>query len=228
MYNKYGDIMDIDNLLNKVKFNLKQLDEYGFIKEDDKYIYSDYILNGEFRVDVTIYNNKLTSKVFDSNTNLEYYSVKVKDNVGEYVGKVREEYYKVIKNIVDNCSSKELFNSNQANRLATYIILKYKSKPEFLWDKTPDCGVFRQKENEKWFGIIMQVNKNKLDNKTNKEVEVLNVKLNPSEIEELLQREGYYKAYHMNGKYWISIALDDTLDDKEIINLIDKSFILTK
>ena len=91
MYNKYGDIMDIDNLLNKVKFNLKQLDEYGFIKEDDKYIYSDYILNGEFRVDVTIYNNKLTSKVFDSNTNLEYYSVKVKDNVGEYVGKVREE-----------------------------------------------------------------------------------------------------------------------------------------
>ena len=74
----------------------------------------------------------------------------------------------------------------------------------------------------------MQVNKNKLDNKTNKEVEVLNVKLNPSEIEELLQREGYYKAYHMNGKYWISIALDDTLDDKEIINLIDKSFILTK
>lgn len=220
--------MDIDNLLSRVKFNLKLLDEYGFVKDKDNYIYSTYIMNDEFRVDVTIYNNQLSSKVIDNNTELEYYSVKVKGNVGEYVGRVRDEYYGVIKDIVDNCSSKELFNSSQANRLATYIILKYKARPEFLWDKTPTCGVFRHKENEKWFGIIMLVDKFKLDNKTNKEVEVLNVKLDPSEIEKLLEKDGYYKAYHMNGKYWISIVLDDTLDDKEIINLIDKSFILTK
>jgi len=228
MYNMFGGIMDIDNLLNKVKFNLKLLDEYGFIKENDKYIYSDYIMNGDFRVDITIYNNKLTSKVFDSNTNYEYYSVYIKDNVGEFVGKVREEYYNLIKNIVDNCSSKELFNNNQTNRLATYIILKYKSKPEFLWDKTPDCAVFRHKENNKWFGIIMQVDRYKLDNRLHQEVEVLNIKLDPSLIEKLLNVNGFYKAYHMNGKYWISIILDETITDKVITELIDKSFILTK
>lgn len=220
--------MDIEQLLSRVRFNLKALDEYGFIKEDDTYIYSTYIMNDEFRVDISIYNNQLTSKIYDNNTDLEYYSVYVKDNVGSYVGKVREEYYKVIKDVVDNCSSKELFVFNQTNRIATYIILKYKSKPEFLWDKTPTCGVFRHKENDKWFSIIMLVDKYKLDNKTHKNVEVMNLKLDPSEIEELLTKNGYYKAYHMNGKYWISIILDDTLSDKEISELIDKSFILTK
>ena len=39
-----------------------------------------------------------------------------------------------------------------------------------------------------------------------------------------LKKEGFYKAYHMNKKSWISIILNDTLNNKEIYELIDESY----
>ena len=44
------------------------------------------------------------------------------------------------------------------------------------------------------------------------------------QIENYLSKIGYYEAYHMNKKKWISIILDDTLKDEEIISLLDKSY----
>ena len=220
--------MDINDLLKKVKFNNNELLDYGFIKEDNNYKYSKMIMNNEFRVDVIISNNKLSSKVIDNSVNEEYYSVFVKDNKGEYVGRVREEYYNVIKDIVDKCSSKEYFIYKQTNRICKYIIIKYFAKPEFLWDSSPDCGVFRHKDNNKWFGIIMNIDKYKLDGINHKDIEVINIKIDQNNLDELLKINGIYRAYHMNKKMWVSIILDDTLDDKDIINLIDKSFINTK
>ena len=77
------------------------------------------------------------------------------------------------------------------------------------------------------FGIIMDINKNKID-KQNKLIEIINVKLDNKVIEELIKKEGYYKAYHMNKKSWITIILDDTLKDEEIIKYIDESYNIIK
>ena len=73
----------------------------------------------------------------------------------------------------------------------------------------------------------MEINKNKLT-KENKLVEVMNVKLPPDLINDLLKKEGFYKAYHMNKKYWISFILDDSIKDQELEELINISFTLTK
>ena len=90
------------------------------------------------------------------------------------------------------------------------IYKKYKVKPEFLWDTSPDNGVFRNKYNKKWFGIILNVSKNKLDsNYKQEEVEVINMKLNKIMINELLKEKGFFKAYHMNKKSWISIIFSN-------------------
>lgn len=35
---------------------------------------------------------------------------------------------------------------------------------------------------------------------------------------------GIYPSYHLSKKSWISIILDDTLSDKEIMNLVDLSY----
>lgn len=51
-------------------------------------------------------------------------------------------------------------------------------------------------------------------------VEVLNIKVKESEIDNLLNKDGYYEAFHMNKRNWISIILDDTLSDLVIQNLI--------
>ncbi len=53
------------------------------------------------------------------------------------------------------------------------------------------------------------------------------MKLPPSKIANLLNQKGYYKAYHMNKDNWITIILDDTLKDQEILNLIKQSHAFT-
>ena len=51
----------------------------------------------------------------------------------------------------------------------------------------------------------------------------MNVKLDKDEITELLKTRGFYPAYHMNKKNWITILLDDTISDEVIMCLIEKS-----
>ena len=73
----------------------------------------------------------------------------------------------------------------------------------------------------------MNINKTKLG-KENIKVEIINVKLNPEKIKQLIIKKGYYPAYHMNKKNWITITLDDTLEDEIIEKLIDESYELVK
>ena len=52
----------------------------------------------------------------------------------------------------------------------------------------------------------------------------LNLKLGSDKVDKLLKRKGFYLAYHMNKKDWITVILNDTLDDDEIIDLLDESY----
>ena len=48
--------------------------------------------------------------------------------------------------------------------------------------------------------------------------------LNEEAVQKLVKQKGFYKAYHMNKKSWITIVLNDTLDDSMIKKLIDESY----
>lgn len=58
-------------------------------------------------------------------------------------------------------------------------------------------------------------------------VEVLNLKADPNRIPALTCRPGIYRAWHMNKKHWISVLLDETLPDEEVLQLIEASWQLT-
>ena len=73
----------------------------------------------------------------------------------------------------------------------------------------------------------MNVPKNKLGLNSEEEIEIINLKLKPEEIENLLKKKGYYSAYHMNKKNWLTITLDNTLTDEDLMKLIDQSYTLT-
>ena len=70
----------------------------------------------------------------------------------------------------------------------------------------------------------MDIPFNKIDKNKSGLIEVINVKINPNDKDNLLKIEGIYEAYHMNKKSWISIILDDTLSDDLISELIDNSY----
>lgn len=114
------------------------------------------------------------------------------------------------------------FASDQANRIANLIYERYGVKLDFPWKD--DNGVFRHLDNNKRFSLIMYVKWNALlkDGNT-RMVNIMNLK-----SEEHYDIDGIYPAYHMNHKSWISLALDDTLSDSLIMELVSKSYNLTK
>ena len=213
-----------EEIFKKSNVNFKKVKEYGFIETKDNYTYEKEFLNNEFKAIINIdKEGKVKGKVIDLSLNEEYLNIRIKSQDGSFVNKVRNSYKDILIDIKNKCFNTETFIFKQTNRITNYIINKYKDNPEFLWDKYPGCGIFRNKNNNKWYAIVMNIDKSKIDNKTG-EIEIINVKLEEETISNLINKKGYYKAYHMNKKSWITIILDDTLTDKEITKLIDESY----
>lgn len=152
-------------IFKKAKIDINKLNDYGFKKEKDYYIYNKKIMN-TFNVEIIVKDDKLTGKIIDTELDEEYTNFRVEKNTGEFVNKVREEYRKILEDIKNNCTL------------------------------------------EKGTG----------------EIEIINVKVEENMLKELLKQKGFYEAYHMNKKYWLTIVLDDTVDDEIIFSLIDNSF----
>ena len=109
-----------------------------------------------------------------------------------------------------------------------YVKTKYRSEIESLWMRYPSYGVFRHKDNQKWYGIIMDIPRSKLGLPGDETVDVLDIK--PGDLflrDLLLKQDGFFPGYHMNHGSWISVVLDGTVEFEEIRGLIDRSFMAT-
>ena len=211
------------DVFKRCSVNYDKLIQYGFTKNNDSYIYEKEFLDNSFKAIIKIDKDGIINgKVIDNETLDEYTNIRLEIS-GEFVNKVREEYKNILLDIRNNCFDNNYFISEQANRITKYIKDKYLSDPEFLWDKFKGYGVFRNNNNNKWFGIIMNIDLAKLSNGSG-EVEIINVKIKENKVSDLLNKKGYFKAYHMNKKDWISIVLNDTLKDNEILLLVDESY----
>lgn len=210
-------------IFKKSVINFDKLLPYGFEKSADRYIISKNILKDSFRIDVEISPSGLVKgKIYDLSFGEEYTNYRIETQTGKFVNQIRSEFEDFLTDIREHCTKANYFLTNQANRLAGLIMKQYGDAPEFLWDKSPGSGVFRNPRNGKWYGLIMNINKSKIDT-GDEDVEVLNVKLAEDEVQHLLNQKGFYKAYHMNKKNWISVLLDDTLRDEEIISYLEES-----
>ena len=217
-----------EELFRKAKVDFDKIIEYGFRKDKSLYKYSKNIMDNTFRVDIEIsLEGIVKGKVYDLSFVDEYTNFRIEDNIGSFVGQVREEFKNILKDIKNNCFTEKIFLYNQSNRIAENIKEKYGDSPEFKWDKYPTDGIFRNKDSKKWYGLIMKIDKSKLNKNDTGEIEVINMKLDPSEILDLLNEDGFFPAYHMNKKSWITIILNDTISDERIMSLIDESYSYT-
>lgn len=114
-----------------------------------------------------------------------------------------------------------------SDQLKKYITEQYNSDEEHPWIKYPEYAVFRHKNNQKWFAVIMAVPKSKIGLHSDERIDIINVKCDPIMIGSLLNEDGFFPAYHMNKSYWITISLDESVDDEKIKWLIDLSYELT-
>lgn len=204
---------------------------FGFKQIDNTYQYYTDIMNGAFSVELVLdAQNKMRSSVIDNVNNEEYIQLKSKIFNGSYVNSVRNEYFKLLSLIAEKCCTEVYFISKQANRISELILDEYKVIPDFPFESNQYYrhGVFRHFDSGKWFALIMNIKqKLLLRNSDESNIDVINLKVYSKEIDELIKREGIFPAYHMNHKNWISIILDDRIDDNEIMEFIRKSFELT-
>ena len=128
--------------------------------------------------------------------------------------------------IRDKCFKKEIFVSNQANRLTRLIKEKYNESPDFPFtdSKYKHLGVFRYQENKKWYGLVMNIDKSVFGKDFKDQyVDVINVKIDESKRNTIINNKNIFPSYHMNKQKWVSILLDESLSDLEVMKYIDYS-----
>lgn len=215
----------IEKEIFKRKRILKELlVPYGFIEESSGFAYSKSMMDGSFTAEIRVgAEGRITGKVIDAETGEEYTNYRTGNTAGSFSGKVREEYTGILEDIAEKCCVKEFFIEPQSNRIAEEIGRRYGVLPEFLWSRFPGYGVFRHEAGGKWFGIIMNIGKEKLIPDENGEIEVLNIKLD-KQVPSYLRKEHIYPSWHLSKKNWVTVILDDSLKDEEILELVDISY----
>src|SRR4051794_18876139 len=79
--------------------------------------------------------------------------------------------------------------------------------PEYPFDKFPHYAVLRHGGDDKWFGLIMDVDKQRLGLDGEGRIDVIDIKCRPEEVDRLRRTEGFLPAYHMNKEHWITVPL---------------------
>ncbi|MGF0111990.1 MmcQ/YjbR family DNA-binding protein [Streptococcus sp. SGI.013] len=205
--------------------HLPSLIPFGFILSDNRYIYREVFMEGQFEAVVEVDEaGQLSSYVWDCEMEEVYTAHLVTAPAGAFVGQVREGYQSILARVEEACCVALPFSKNQSNRIAQLIKEKWGDLPDYPFAKLPTYGAFRHPANNKWYALVSQIPRDKLDGSGSQEqVEIVNLKVYGREIAELLSQPGIYPAYHMSKKSWVSVLLDDIVEDEAIFALLEKS-----
>ena len=218
-------------VLNK-KFENRLIDydklvKYGFIKNDDNYIFETNIVDNNFKVIVYISKKEQYSKVIDLSIMEEYIPVDIENSVGDFIGKIKDEYESILNDIIDNCTTLNVFKSEQSKEIIKYIKSKYGADLEYLWEKFSNNAVCRNKENNKWYILFVVLEESKLGIDSNNVVDIIDLRYQKDKITDIIDNKNIFKGYHMNKNSWITIKLDGSLNLNYIFELIDNSYDLS-
>lgn len=194
----------------------------------------------------------VSGRVIDTDTGEEYMPMRSPTAIGAFVGQVREDYAAILSDIAEHCFRPLPFLYDQSNRIARRVRKTYGDAVERTFKNYDDVGVFRDPKTDKWYGIVMTVSKARLerlsaeklakdrgeklppekkrkeapkdhDARPEDEIEILNVKLDPVKIPLLEKADGFYPCYHMNRTHWITVALDGSVSDDYLMELLSES-----
>ena len=148
------------NLKNK-KIEVDKLNSYGFHKIKNEYCFETDIFQNQFHMIVTATEKEMTSKLIDNASDEEYALVDVESSVGEFVGKLKQEYEELLNDIIENCTAPNVFHQKQTLEIIDYVKEKYGDPLEFLWDKYEGDAIYRNQSSKKWYVALLTTTKNK-------------------------------------------------------------------
>ena len=71
---------------------------------------------------------------------------------------------------------------------------KYNAKPDYPFEKYRHYAVLRHTDDDKWFGLVMNVSREKLGLKGEGEADVLDIKCHPAKVDDLKTKPGFRAA----------------------------------
>lgn len=217
-----------ENIFKRKKLNRNKLKQYGFKYDGEFYSFQQEIMNSSFTLYITIGENEIPdTKLIEKETNDEYVLYKTNAQ-GTFVGHIRAEIENVLNQIADTCYETAVFKTRQAQMLIEFVRKTYGDELEFLWTKFPDNAIWRRKDNKKWYGAILTVQRKKLGLDSDEVVEIIDLRLQPELMQELISIKNYYPGWHMNKKSWYTMILDDSIPDKELCQRVLESYELAK
>ena len=212
-------------IFKSYQFNKEKARDYGFVESGEVWTYSCQILQGDFFMTVSITPDNVSFQVFDQETGDLYPQVHMESMRGSFVASIREACLEILYQIRKACFDVQDFICPQTKRIMAQVQEKYGNQLEYLWEKSPDTAVLRHEDNQKWYAVLMRIPWDKLEKGREGLVEAVNLK--HDQVADFLSQKGIYPAFHMNKRYWLSLALDDSLQDEEVLELIERSWNLT-
>ena len=212
-----------------MSISVEKLLAFGFKKQGDVYVFSTYLLQEQLKLTVISDGKDITkTSIVDTAFGEEYTLHLVEGAEGSFVGQVREEYKKILSEIKEKCSEITYHKYPQTKEIVRGVNEKYGVLPEYPFEDDNETAVFRRKDNKKWFFIKMSIKPQKLNFPGENLIDVINVKIDPEELNLIADNERYFRAYHMNKKMWATIVLDGRLPTEEILKRIDDSYNLVQ
>ena len=207
--------------------NAEKLIKYGFVQTDGKYVYQKAIVDGQFRLTITVSaNGEIETELFDVMSEDTYTLHLVESAVGAYVGRVRAEHEQVLHDVEQCCFDRDVFKQDFTREIIEYARKKYGDEVEYLWDNYPDAAIIRRQDNKKWYVLLMTVLPKRLGLEGDEPIEIVDLRFDLDQLPNKIDGERYFAGYHMNKKHWITILLDGSVPLAETLEYIDKSYAL--
>ena len=207
-------------LFEQYNLDCKRAIAYGFSRTEagfelkkelsDVGLYAIFVISGK----------RFEVNVFDAYTDEEYLPFNVADNITGFVTGIREQVEDLVQEIKEKC----LLKANMKLRLMEYCKGKFGTKPEAPWEDSPDAYTFKTAKRNKWYALFMTIPYKSLGLAAKGTLDVVNIKLPPEKILNLIDRVHFYPAYHMNKKHWITIILDKEVDEPLVEQLLEESY----
>ena len=220
-----------ERVFRRARFVPGKAEACGFRKTEKGYEAVIPFMDGDFDAEIVFdRDGRASGRVIDRMTGDEYDQIRNPRYTGAYVGSVREEYERLLNGIAEKCCERADFESLQANRITDRIMEEFGVAPDFPWDsgRYEPAGVFRHVKSRKWFALVMGIKRELLEPGAGDEpVDVMNLKADAEKTAELHRIPGIFPAYHMNHRMWISVTLDDIIEDDKVMDLVRRSYELT-
>lgn len=207
------------------KMNAAKLLSYGFVQGSDSYQYTADVMNGQLQLFVFVRpDGVVTTRMLDNATGEDYVLYQVASSTGAYVGEVRAACERILTEISQLCFEPDVFHGAQTTALIDHVREAYGDELEFLWDKFSDNAVWRRKDNQKWYGLLVRISGRKLGLASDEIVEAIDLRLDPARMQETIDNARYFPGWHMNKKSWYTMVLDGSIPMEELCLRIEESY----